>query len=392
MTATVPNDFIIIGNVSDDPFAIDIGHMCGQHQDIADLISLKVYANTQFCPRFISDEEDFDHIGRTLENRTVVICSTATNHTRGSLAMRTLILARAAKDNGAKEVMLVEPDLFFSAQDRGPHISDVDDTRAKEDLKKFDGQPFTAKLYAQLLKSAGVDSVVTVHNHSSKVQRIFTETFNGQFYNLLPAELYADYIKYSDVLVTGKDGDNLVLCAPDHGARPFMNAVFEALDMPKAARVVMEKNRTGERSVSMQLGPGSDLTLPEIAGKDVIVLDDMVRTGNTIVECCKLLWEGHPKRVCFGVTHFYSSPEGRENLNSQYLSEILTLNTIPSVLNRDSQGRLRKKMVVLKIEKWIARFIMQTLGHPTQAAKFEKDFYGVDMSSKNPRWRPRNWR
>ena len=99
-----------------------------------------------------------------------------------------------------------------------------------------------------------------------------------------------------------------------------------------------------------------------------------------------MLRQGNPGKVCFGVTHFLSGAEARENLNSKFIDEILTMNTIPSVLNRDSQGRLRKKMTVLKIEKWIARFLLQYMG--MNAGKFEKDFYSVDMSSKNPRWRP----
>ena len=37
------------------------------------------------------------------------------------------------------------------------------------------------------------------------------------------------------------------------------------------------------------------------------------------------------------------------------VDEILTLNTLPTILNRDVQGRLRKKLVVLKIEKWLAQ-------------------------------------
>ena len=382
------NNFLIISNVSDDPFAIDIGHMCGQPEEISDLISLKVYANTEFCPRFISDENDVDHVGSHLEGKSVVICSAATNHTRGSLAMRNLVLARGAKDNGAERVILVEPDLFFSAQDRGPHRGPDEASRSRDDLKKFDGQPFTAKLYGELLKQAGVDVVITVHNHSAKVQRLFSELFKGEFHNLYPAELYADYIKYSDMVVTGKDGDNLVLCSPDEGAAPFMNAVWDSIGLAKCARIVMHKERTGERQVKMAIDPARSggLTLDGIAGKDIIVLDDMVRTGSTIVECCRLLREGNPGKVCFGVTHFLSGAEARENLNSKYIDEILTLNTIPSVLNRDSQGRLRKKMTVLKIEKWIARFLLQYMG--MNAGKFEKDFYSVDMSSKNPRWRP----
>jgi len=380
------NDTLIVSNVSDDPFAIDLAHMCGQTEEIADLISLKIYANTEFCPRYISDEGNLDTIGRSLEGKTVVICSAATNDSRGSLAMRTLMLARGAKDNGAKKVILVEPDLFFSAQDRGPHRGEDEENRSTEDLKKFDGQPFTAKLYAELLKHSGVDAVITVHNHSSKVQKLFGRAFGGEFYNLIPNAVYADYLKYSDMVVTGKDGDNLVLCAPDMGALPFVQQVRESLELSKVTTLIMEKSRSGERQVRMQVSPKSDVTLDQIAGKDVIILDDMVRTGSTVVECCRLLREGHPNKIAFGVTHFYSSPEGRENLNSNALDEILSLNTIPSILNRDSQGRLRKKMVVLKIEKWIARFLLQHLGK--NASAFERNFYSVDMSSKNPRWRP----
>ena len=87
------------------------------------------------------------------------------------------------------------------------------------------------------------------------------------------------------------------------------------------------------------------------------------------------------------MSHFYSSDEGRENLNAQSIDEILTLNTIPSILNRDSQGRLRKKMVVLKVEKWIARFLLKYMDKDSD--RFNRDFYAVDMSSKNPRCRSR---
>jgi ribose-phosphate pyrophosphokinase len=379
-------DLVIVGNVSDDPFAIDIGYLCGQMQEISDLISLKVYANSEFCPRFISDEHDFDNIGTCLDGKIAIICSTACALTRGALAMRTMILARAAKENGATRVILVEPDLYFSAQDRGPQRSDDEHGRSVEDLKKFDGQPFTAKLYAELLKLAGVDVVVTVHNHSAAVQELFSRQFEGEFHNLIPSELYADYLKHSDMLEPGDHGDNLVLCSPDKGAVPFVNSVYDAIGLANVSRIVMEKERIGERSVHMRLNPESDLSLDAIAGKDVIVLDDMVRTGSTIVECCRMLRQGNPRRVCFGVTHFLSGGEIRENLNSPFIDEILTLNTIPSILNRDEQGRLRKKIVVLKIERWIARFLMTYLGKGTDVVG--TDLYSVDMSSKNPRWRP----
>ena len=53
------------------------------------------------------------------------------------------------------------------------------------------------------------------------------------------------------------------------------------------------------------------------------------------------------------------------------------------ILNRDVQGRLRKKLVVLKIEIWLARRLSEILGLPVPA---EPSSYRIDMSSKNPRF------
>ena len=82
-----------------------------------------------------------------------------------------------------------------------------------------------------------------------------------------------------------------------------------------------------------------------------IVFDDMVRTGTTIVQCCEHIKKGNPNRVCFGVTHFHTSPEAREKLNSPAIDEILTTSTLPDIMNRDCQGRLRKKLTVMKLRK-----------------------------------------
>lgn len=382
-------DILIVGNTSDDPFSIDMASLIGQVEDIADIISLKTFANSEFCPRFIvQNEVEQEAIGNSLQGKTVIICSTAYHliHTRQALAMRTMMIACAAKQNGAKKVILVEPDLFFSAQDRGPSPSKYDGPRSPEDFAKFDGQAFNAQLYAKLLKLTGVDVVVTVHNHSPSVQRLFSDVFHGEFYNLLPYELYSDYIKRSDFVQTGLEGSNLILCAPDKGAKLFTQQVHQTLNLPGVKLMLMSKERSGERDVEIDVSPESEVQMKDIAGKDILVLDDMVRTGNTIVECCHRLEKGNPNRICFGVTHFYSTREGRGILNDSVLNEILTLNTIPSILNKDIQGRLRKKMVVLKIEKWIARFLLQYLGEDN--SKYLTDFYTAEMSSKNPRWRP----
>jgi ribose-phosphate pyrophosphokinase len=389
--ALLASDMIIVGNSSDDPFAIDIAFALGQSEDIADLISMKVFSNSEFCPRFISDESDLTRIGYQLDGKTVVIVSTSSlTMSRNSLAMRNLLIARAAKDNGAEAVVLVEPDLFFSAQDRGPRHGQgaTHFERDVNDLKKFDGQPFSSRLYAQMLQLAGVDRVITVHNHSVAVQAEFTDVFQGRFHNLIPYEVYADYLHNANIVDFDADGEGLVLCAPDKGAREFVREMFAVLDLPKAKFIMLDKERSGEREVEISLHVESDTSIDEIAGHDLVLFDDMVRTGSTVVKSCEFLKTAKLKRTVFAVSHFYASSEGREKMANPAIDEILTLNTLPTVLNRDVQGRLRKKLVVLKIEQWLARNLAQIVGLPNRR---DDSLYHIDMSSKNPRFKHKIW-
>ena len=384
------SEYVIVSVVSDDPFAIDVAHFFGQTAEISDVVSLKQFANQEYCPRFIRDENDFDNIGWGLKGKGVVIVSTyGGEESRNALAMRTCLLARAAKDNGAEEVVLAEPDLFYSAQDRGPRREHggVLFERDEKDLKKFDGQPFSSLLYAQLLREAGIDRVLTVHNHSTSVKSLFRREMNGGFYNLSPASLYADYI----VRHEAQPEESLFLCAPDQGAADFVEevagqvqeAMADLLIKPKVDTVFLNKKRTGERAVYMEPSGNSSAALQDIRGHPVIVLDDMVRTGSTIVKCCELLKEWGASRVIFVVTHFYPSDEVKENLNSPAIDEIVTTNTLPLILNRDMQGRLRKKMLLLKVEKWIAAFLRNNFCELPPLTGMS--LFSIDVSAKNPR-------
>lgn len=386
-----PTNVVVVSNSSDNPFAIDVAYAMGQHEDIADIISMKHFMNSEFCPRFISDEADFDNIGRKLNGKSVVIVSTGSHvKTRQELAMSNLIIARAAKENGAERVILVEPDLFYSAQDRGPHqgLGETNFERDIRDVKKFDGQPFTAKLYAQLLKLSGVDTVMTIHNHSDSVQKMFSDVFGGDFHNLIPYEIYAHYLLNSNILNYGEDGEGLVLCAPDKGARDFVKEMYKTLGLSKAKFIMLDKDRTAERKVEITLHKESEHTFDGLDGASIVLFDDMVRTGSTVVKSCQFLQQINPQRMVFAVSHFYASDEGRERMAHPAIGEILTLNTLPTILNRDEQGRLRKKMVVLKVEKWLAQELCNILGLPQTQ---EANPYKIDMSSKNPRFKRKIW-
>lgn len=392
-----PESTIIVSNVSDASFALEVAFNFGQRTDIADIISLREFPNTEFCPRFISDENDLTRIGAGLKGKRVyIISNSSTHYSRNELAFRNLLIANAAKSNGAERVVLVEPDLFFSAQDRGPHSQNHPQMNSEEDRKKFDGQPHTAKLYAEMLRNAGVDQVVTVHNHKPKVlEAIYDEVFGNNlgykpFLNLDVAHIVANYIR--KMVTVEQNGRNLGFVAPDAGAEDFIHRVMKFTGLTEAVAVTLTKKRSGPRQVDITTPPEAEA----LKGRSVFILDDMVRTGSTIAKTVKLLAENpdvKPGEIFFYCTHTYMSPEGRENLNSPALTEFITTNTLPNTLNRDDQGRLRQKMVVLKI----AHYIADALEHCLEGGENPEERYGVhsvpyadvlcllDYSSRNNR-------
>lgn len=390
---------IIVSNVSDTAFAIGVAHGKQQNIDLQDAISLKSFANSEFCPRFLVGEPTEENIGNVLEGKAVYIISTGSpHHSRNELAMRNFLIASAAKENGADSVTLVEPDLFYSAQDRGPRTLEHPQITDFNSRLKFAGQPWSARLYAQLLCSSGVDQVMTVHNHKSSVlEKIYKEVYadSGKevkpFINLDIAHIIANYILRSGLARVEDGGASVGFVAPDSGAVDFASRVQQFTGLTKSVVVNVEKVRHGQRAV--ELNSSDDVEL--LKGRDVFILDDMVRTGGTIAAGVKLLAENEksrPANIFFYCTHTYISAEARENLNSKHLNQFITTNSIPNILNRDDQGRLRKKTVVLKIEKWIANAIIQCLEHGNDPATFYgKDsvalagnWYEVDISSKNP--------
>lgn len=387
------DDLMIVSNWTDASFALDTAHHLGQAHGVSDLISLKTFANSEFCPRFLSDADDLTRIGAHLRGKRVYLISTSSpQHTRVELAMRNLLIASAAKENGAERVVLVEPDLFFSAQDRGPHSTDHPQMTGPEECKKFDGQPASAQLYANMLKRAGVDQVVALHNHKPEVLKgIYDDVFGGgrhAFFNLDIAYLVAHYVL--QVAHPDRRGAKVGFVAPDHGAEGFARSVQRYTGLPDAETVVFDKQRLGQRNVEMRLPENAH----RLKGRDVFILDDMVRSGSTIAKALSLLHEHRetrPRRIYFYCTHTYISPEARANLHAPALTEFATTNTLPNVLNRDDQGRLRQKIVVLKIEAFLADAILHCLeGGEAPDERYRPDrvrlageYYRLDYSSRN---------
>lgn len=382
------SDLLIVSAIADEPFASDVASACGKTEDYSDILSLKTFLNGEFCPRFISDPTDQHPVGNKLSGRTVVLVSACSPHvSRNEATLRDLLVARAAKENGATRIVLLQPDLFFAAQDRGPRPAPQlgEPERSLDDLKRFDGQPSSSLLHAEMLRLAGVSSVFTVHTHSPATDRLYQSVFGEQYANLIPTEVFARYILDSDVTMSAAENGGVILCAPDQGAREFVREMVRLLELRCDGFLSFDKVRASAREVSLSVNADSASLLHDLNGREVMIFDDMIRSGVTIRESCRKLKEAGARRVVFFVTHFWSSREARENLNGPEIDEIVTTDCIPTILNRDQQGRLRRKLTVLKIAPWIASRMLEWLGCEDRQAR-DLPAYDVDMSSKNPRY------
>ena len=65
------NNHLIVSNVSDASFAIGVAHACTQLVDISDMVSLKSFVNSEFCPRFMQDDVGEDTLGHGLDGKSV---------------------------------------------------------------------------------------------------------------------------------------------------------------------------------------------------------------------------------------------------------------------------------------------------------------------------------
>ena len=229
--------------------------------------------------------------------------------------MRNYLIASAAKENGANFVALVEPDLFYSAQDRGPRTMDHPQVSDFASREKFVGQPCSAEIYAQLLRTSGVDSVMTVHNHKPDVMRKIYERVNSggnsrgipSFLNLDIAPLIANYILRSGLVRLWNYGEHVGFVAPDDGAAEFVARVRELSGLHNSVIVTFKKTRYGQREVTVDLSDDVEL----LKGRDIFILDDMVRTGGTIAANISAIAESsrcRPANICL----LYTSPSPRD--------------------------------------------------------------------------------
>ena len=209
-----------------------------------------------------------------------------------------LLMVDAAKRASAKRIIAVLPYFGFARQDR------------KDQPRVAIG----AKLVANLLTAAGVNRVMTMDLHADQIQGFFEVPVD----HLFGSTIFLPYLK-------GVDLKNLVMAAPDTGGTKRANAYAKYLNSELA---ICYKQRKKANEIE-------DMTvIGDVAGKDVLLVDDIIDTAGTLVKAAAMMKEKGANSVKAICTHPVLSGPAYDRIEDSVISELIVTDTIP--LTRES--------------------------------------------------------
>lgn len=212
-----------------------------------------------------------------------------------------IFAAKNAKSLGAKKIVLVCPYLAFMRQD-----------------KRFnDGEAINAQIMSDLLNNSGLDRIITIDPHLHRIKKM-KDIFKIQAENLTANDIIADFI--------GKKFKNEIVIGPDWESYQWADKISARLGVEDT---VLEKTRSTSRKVSVEVK--KEIT---IKGKNVIIVDDIISTGNTMIKALKEAKKRGAKTVTAIGVHGLFVEKAYEKMKKAGFDNIYTVNTIEHKSNK----------------------------------------------------------
>jgi ribose-phosphate pyrophosphokinase len=209
--------------------------------------------------------------------------------------MEQLIMVDALKRASAKRITVVAP--FF------PY--------ARQDKKHRGREPISARLVADMFKSAGAKRMVSIDLHSGQIQGFF----DGPVDHLTAMPVLVDYLRPHAT-------EELVIVAPDAGRVKVAERFTQHLGCELA--LVYKQRPKGMTNVAV-----AREVIGEVEGKRCVIVDDMIDTGGTIVAAAEILRNRGASEVWAMATHGVLSDPATDRLKNSELDRVVITNTVP---------------------------------------------------------------
>lgn len=280
-----------------------------------------------------SNDNLFVQLGASVRGRVVYIVQSLIPPVSDHL-VELLMMLDIAKSAAAREIHAVIPYFSYARSDKkdAPRIS------------------ITARLVADLLKTAGATHIMTMTLHSPQVHGFFSVPADP----LTARGLFADYFRSRQYSAA-----DTIVVSPDMGSA---KSAARFADMLGLGVATANKTRVDDTRVQY-----SGLIGRQVSGfRRAIIHDDEIATGGTIVELSRLLLDHGLEEVCVICTHGVFLHGALERLQSMpEISEIVTTDTVPQIVPPNS------KLVVLSTASIFAGAIRQNYFHRSIGELFD---------------------
>ena len=206
--------------------------------------------------------------------------------------------------------------------------------------------PITARLVADLIGAAGADRYVTLDLHAGQIQGFFS----------IPGDVMTTFSILSDHF-RQKELNEAVVVAADLGFAKKARNLASELHMPLA---LVEKRRVTEDTEALTL-------VGDVRGHDVIIVDDEVDTGGSIVNAVKVVQEHGARDIYLCFAHAVFSKSAVDRLRALSVKEIVTTNSIPIPLEK----RL-SNLTILSVARLLGEVIRRVHEGCSVGEMFEK--------------------
>jgi len=267
--------------------------------------------------RRFADEEVYVEIKENIRGEDVFIIESLSFPANDNL-MELLVIIDALKRASAKRITAVIPYYGYARQDRKPGPR----------------TPISAKLVANLITTAGADRVLTLDLHAEQIQGFFDIPTD----NLFAGPVFAKDINQKYNI------ENLVAVSPDIGGVVRARAIANKLG---ASIAIVDKRRpkAGESEVMNIIG--------DIAGKDCIILDDIIDSAGTICNAADKIIELGATSITAYTTHGVLTGKAIERIEKSKLTELVITDSIYN----EEKSKLSKKIRVISVSDLLGEAI-----------------------------------
>jgi ribose-phosphate pyrophosphokinase len=247
--------------------------------------------------------------------------------------MEQLIMVDALKRASAKRITVVVPFYGYSRQD-----------------KKHRGrEPISARLMADLFRTAGANRLISVDLHAAQIQGFF----DGPVDHLFALPLLAHYVG------NRVDRSRLTVVSPDAGRVRVADRWADRLGAPLA---IVHKRRDPSLAHRVTVHE----VVGDVEGRTCVLVDDMIDTAGTITLAAEALFENGAADVIVAATHAVLSGPAVDRLKNSRISDVVVTNTLPI-----EEERQFDKLTVLSIAPLIARAIREIFDDGSVTSLFD---------------------